>query len=318
MGWGRAACEGLAFNRRGVRTDGTICMPWFYKSDQMPLGPTHIRYIEGPFDPEVGVLCFRDEAMRLKATVLSFSCHPVNMYATDKFACSGDWPGAWAAAMQEYFQGGCGPMVLNGCCGNLNPWPQFTPDFVPDHRRMGRALADMSRKVMERMTFGDTDRLDWRTRKVMLKYRGVPAARQKEADRILKEHPDMKWDPVRNEVDGEWFMAASTKSVEYCRKRWPEFPYEIQVFRVGDAALVSLPGEPFVEGQLEIKTKSPAAIVCVAHMSTQYVGYIPTRDGAARGGHEANDVYTYWAKFEPGSLDVIVKNVKEMIGELFI
>ena len=37
----------------------------------------------------------------------------------------------------------------------------------------------------------------------------------------------------------------------------PTLDYEIQVFRVGNAAFVSLPGEPFVEGQLAIKIASP-------------------------------------------------------------
>lgn len=316
VGWGRAVCEGLAFNRRGIRTDGGISMPWFYKGQDQPLGPTHLRCMEGPFDPEVGVLGLRDDSMRLVSLLTNFSCHPVILYATDKFAASSDWPGAWAAGVEQDFRG-CVPVVLNGCCGNLNPWPPFTPDFVPDHRRMGRKLADLTRAVVERLAFQPSDRVDWRVRRVPLQYREVPEARRAEADRILREHPDMKWDAARGEVDLEWFYAASTRSIEHCRRRWPEFPYEIQVFRVGDAAIVSLPGEPFVEGQLELKIQSPAALVQVAHMSTQYVGYIPTRDAAARGGHEANDLYTYWAKFAPDSLERIVENVRQMTKELF-
>ena len=317
MGWGRAVVEGLAFNRRAIRTDGAIGMPWFYRGADQPLGPTGIRCIEGPFDPEVGVVAFRGDDMRLAALLLHFSCHPVNVYATDKYAVSGDWPGAWSAAMRESFPDRPESLVLNGCCGNLNPWPAFTPDFVPDHRRMGGALAERSRRVVERLAFTPTDTLDWRMRCVPLDYRDVPDVRRQEADRVLRDHPSLKWDAARNEVDVNWFLAASTKSIEYCRKRWPRFPYEIQVFRIGDAAIVGLPGEPFVEGQLAIKVQSPAACVQVAHMSTQYVGYMPTREACARGGHEANDSCTYWAKLAPDSLDVVVDNVKAMIKELF-
>jgi neutral ceramidase len=317
VGWGRGVVEGLAFNRRGVRTDGTICMPWFYAREKMPRGPVHIRYLEGPFDPEVGVLCLRDESKRPVAMLLSYACHPVNLFATDKLAVSADWPGAWAAAVREEHGEGCVPIVLNGACGNLNPWPPFTPDFVPDHRRMGQALADMSRRVIEGMSYRDSDRLDARARRLPLDYRDIPPARREEAARILHEHPGMQWDPARGEVDSAWFLAASTMSTEYCRRRWPRFPYEIQAFRIGDAAVVGLPGEPFVEGQLEIKTASPAPFVCVAHMCTQYVGYLPTREAAARGGHEAWDKHTYWAKLAPDSLERIVGNARAMVGELF-
>jgi hypothetical protein len=175
----------------------------------------------------------------------------------------------------------------------------------------------MSRKVIERMTFHDTGVVDWRSRRVALDYREVPEARRREADRLLAEHPGIKWDAARGEIDVPWFLAASTKSIEYCRKRWPVFPYEIQVFRIGDTAVVGLPGEPFVEGQLDIKLRAPAALVQVAHMCTQYVGYIPTREAAARGGHEASEGCPYWAKLAPDSLDRIVRQVKEMLADLF-
>lgn len=93
--------------------------------------------------------------------------------------------------------------------------------------------------------------------------------------------------------------------------------YEIQVFRIGDMAIISLPGEPFVEGQLEIKTRSPAKLTFIAHMSTQYVGYLPTSDACARPGHETNANCTYWAKFAPDSLERIVEATLAILTELF-
>ena len=38
---------------------------------------------------------------------------------------------------------------------------------------------------------------------------------------------------------------------------------------------------------------------------------------AARGGHEANDSYTFWAKLDPGALDRIVQHAGRMLQELF-
>ena len=45
----------IQFNRRAITDDGTARMPG--PSWPQPLGPTYIRYLEGPTDPEVGVLC---------------------------------------------------------------------------------------------------------------------------------------------------------------------------------------------------------------------------------------------------------------------
>jgi len=314
VGWSRGICDGLAFNRRGIMRDGGMAMPWFYKKKDNPLGPSHLLCLEGPSDPEAGVVCLRGKKQDI--FLLNFACHPVNVFATDKFAVSGDWPGAWAEYMRRKRKN-CVPFVLNGCCGNLNPWPAFEPDFKPDYKRMGRALGSMSNEAAGALSFSGNEVLDFRTKTVWLDYRKVPAHRKRDADKILKKLPGIKWDSARNEVDVNWFYAASTKSIELCRKRWPKFPYQIQVFRIGDAVIAALPGEPFVEGQLEIKMKSPAPVVCVAHMCNQYVGYVPTREAAARGGHEANGICTYWAKLAPDSLETIVAETRKMIKELF-
>lgn len=316
VAWGRGVCEGLAFNRRGICGDGTVCMPWFYSDEKLPLGPTHIRRIEGPFDPEVSVIALRDDGGRMVSLLGNFACHPVNVFATDKLAVSGDWPGAWASAMAADHPG-CVPLVLNGCCGNLNPWPAFIPDFHPDHRRMGQRLGGISHRIVERMTFGPCDRLDWRNRRVDLDYRQVPRGRLEQVAAILREHPEVKWDDATGQVETTWFHAASTRSIAHCQRRWPLFPYEVQVLRVGEAAIVAWGGEPFVEGQLDLKTSSPADLVQVAHMCSQYVGYLPTQEAAARGGHEANELCTYWAKLAPGSLEKVVACTRRMVAELF-
>ena len=117
-------------------------------------------------------------------------------------------------------------------------------------------------------------------------------------------------------ADPAWFRAASTRSIEFCRKRSPKFPYEIQAFRIGDAAFVGLPGEPFAEGQLAIKIASPFYPTYVAHCTTHYVGYVPTKEACTRGGHEANPDCTYRAKRGPDSLGRIVLNVTELLHEL--
>lgn len=151
---------------------------------------------------------------------------------------------------------------------------------------------------------------------IRIKIGDIPPERRQEVEDILSKNPQ----PPRGEngeVDPRWVSAASTRSVELCRKREPEFSCEIQVLRIGDAAIVGLPGEPFVEGQLEIKTNSRAPYVLVAHLTSHYIGYLPTRAAYARGGHEANTQVTYWAKLAPGSLETVVKNARAVISELF-
>jgi len=320
-GIGRAVRDDLAFNRRAVMRDGRVTMPWLYSRSEKPFGPVDIAYMEGPVDPEVAVFCMRTDDMRMPLMLLHHTCHPVNVFGTRSsyYAVSSDWPGSWAAGMQEHCGSECTPLVLNGCCGNINPWPAFVREFVPDHRRMGRALTETARGVLASMRFAEVDTLDVRTETVPLSFRDVPSERLAAVRQILADSPEPKWhdDGGRRRIDTTWFRAASTASLDCCRQRTPEFPYEVQAFRIGDVAVVGLPGEPFVEGQLEIKVRSPAEITIVAHGTSHYVGYVPTADAYLRGGHEANTDCTYWAKLASGSLTMVVDTAVALLEDLF-
>ena len=318
IGLGRGILGDIAFNRRGVLRNGAITMPKPRGRENQPFGIRELCYLEGPIDPEVGVFCVQDMDMKPLAFLLHYTCHPVNVFGQSETyrTVSSDWPGAWAQEIQRIYGKGIVPLVINGCCGNVNPWHPFDPDFRPDHRRMGHELAKMSERIVCSMTFTNAAMLDWRLENVALPYRDIPLARQKEVKEILKKNPH----PPRGEtgeVDPHWFRAASTRSVELCREREPDFLYEIQVFRVGDLAIVGLPGEPFVEGQLEIKTNSESPYLFVAHLTTHYVGYLPTRDAYVRGGHEANKDITYWAKLAPGSLEIVVERARGFLKDIF-
>ena len=301
----------FAFNRRAVLRDGSIGMPW--KGWQGgALGPTNIAYIEGPMDPEVGVVCLRTDDLKPRALLLNYACHPVHVFP--KILVSADWPGAWSAAMQARFGAGCIPLVLNGPCGNLNPWPPFDPDYQEDHHRMGQALAAMTGKVLETMTFADDATLDWQISHLSIPFRPFDMDEVARTKAMTEAGP--AWtDDTRTAVASEWMMAASYYSAYLQAQREGAFDYEVQVLRLGDTAIIGLPGEPFIEAALRIKLTSPTRHTYVAHLTSQYVGYIPTREALPRGGHECN--HRYWSKLAPEALELIVEGASGMLREMF-
>jgi len=127
----------LAFNRRAITREGKAIIP--PRDWPSPLGLTFIRYLEGPMDPEVGVVCFQSLSLKFIAMLLHYTCHPVHVFP--KLIVSADWPGAWSDEVRKRFGYTCVPLVLNGCCGNINPNPPFDPEWKPDHYQMGRMLA---------------------------------------------------------------------------------------------------------------------------------------------------------------------------------
>ncbi len=55
-----------------------------------------------------------------------------------------------------------------------------------------------------------------------------------------------------------------------------------------DLALVGFPGEPFVEFQMQWRTKSPVPASFLLGYTNGYFAYLPTIAAAARGGYGAN------------------------------
>ncbi len=303
----------MAFNRRAVTRDGSVTMPgrtW----QGGPTGPNWIRYIEGPMDPELGVMCLRARDLSVPAMLVHYTCHPVHVFP--KPIVSADWPGALADELRHAHGSDCVALVLNGACGNINPWPPFDPDYVGDHRHMGRVLAATAGRVLETLTFTDRAALDWRVRHVSIPIREVAPDELEWAREILVRNPQPAWaDEQRTGVDREWMAAASVYSVYLMRQRNPNLDYEIQALRIGDTAIVGLPGEPFVEGGLRIKLGSPSYPTFIAHCTTHYVGYVPTKEALERGGHEVNT--RYWAKLVPEALDLVVEGAVELLNEIF-
>ena len=316
----------IQFNRRAINHHGKVQMP----GPRWPggVGPSYIRYMEGPIDPEVGVMCVQGEGPGILALILHYTGHPVNVFPQP--VISADWPGAWGLAMQQRVGAQCVPLVINGCCGNINPWDPFDPEYVPDHRRMGRLLAEMTEKVLETLDVEEDGTLAFRSRRVNIPLREVEPELLAWAEAFLKKHPEPLWSEdggyaayeqpssraaPAGTVHPDWMKSVSIVSTYLQRLRDPEFAYEIQVFRVGRTAFVGLPGEPFVEGQLKIKLASPTFPTYVAHCCNMYCGYIPIPEAFGRGGHEVET--RYWSKLVPDALQTIVANTTQVLSELF-
>lgn len=304
----------VAFNRRAVKQDGSVNMPgprW-----QDPLGPKWIRYLEGPIDPELGVICFQNESMQMIAIVVHYTCHPVNVFAKEVPIVSADWPGALSDKLRNTYGRNCVPLVLNGACGNINPWNPFDPNYVPDHLSMGATLAETTQKVTETIEFENINCIDYGVKRIQIPIRELTKDEIEFSQKMLKKHPEIMWaDSHKTRVDWNWMRAASLESVNLCRQRDRQLSYEIQVIRIGKIAIVGLPGEPFVEGQLRIKISSPTYPTYVAHATTQYVGYLPTKEAFKRGGHEV--ATSYWSKLIPEALDMAVDGAIELLNEVF-
>ena len=88
---------------------------------------------------------------------------------------------------------------------------------------------------------------------------------------------------------------------------------EVQVLRLsGDTAIVTLPGEIFVELGLAIKRRSPFANTFVVELANDNCAYVPTREAFAQGGYEVEN-----SRIAPGGGEKLVEEALRLLQGRF-
>ena len=304
IGW---TFEGnLSFNRRFMMRNGEVLM-------HPPNTSTDILYQEGKTDPEVGIIAVRDADDRPLGYWVNFACHATSAGTADEF--SADFPGALSAEIKRRHGDKVACLFGNGCCGNLCQIDVLDLDRPRNGdealRTLGEGLADNVDRAEAEMKFADDLALDVRSAEITIPLRRIPDELVAEADAILAnaspdpdavEHRDIKYAEM-------WLELTERKRTE------PMIPGEVQVFRIGEVAVVLLPGEVFVEYGLEIKLKSPAQRTFVVELSNAIMGYVPTRIAFEGGGYEQKLGSN--SKLSPVAGEYLVETALALLDSMF-
>jgi hypothetical protein len=131
------------------------------------------------------------------------------------------------------------------------------------------------------------------------------------ANDILSQPEETNYDPVAGfsfvvgqPIPGYQARAYASGVLEMA-KMPEEGQTEIQIIRIGDLALVALPGEIFVEFGLAIKAESPFGRVAVLSMANDHIGYCPTRKAFSEGSYETWRIRSSWTA--PGTGERLVE-----------
>jgi len=96
---------------------------------------------------------------------------------------------------------------------------------------------------------------------------------------------------------------------------WPDtVTTVVQAMRIGDAGIVTFPGEAFVELGLETKKKSPFETTLCIELANDYAGYIPTARAHELGGYETWRARS--AFLEKDAADKLVATAVQLLTDL--
>ena len=273
-GYGRAY---IGYNRRRVFPDGAVSMFWT-NPDRIPTSPV---------DPTVSVLRVDTAAGKPLAVLVNYACHPV-VFGPDNLEYSADYVGVMARTVEEAVgsAGGGSPLCifLQGGDGDINPYYATTP------------LADGA--VKKRDWTGE--QLGLEAARVAKTINTVPAAQPS-----LQFTEDVMTFPVR--WDAQKFRQGMLSAygpkiyedhADLLNSDHPRRDLSVPVTTVlinRTIALVGLPGEPFVDFQVDWRNRCPVRDAFFVGYANGYLDYFPTIRAAAEGGYGGADSDTYIA-----------------------
>ncbi|MHB8899540.1 MAG: neutral/alkaline non-lysosomal ceramidase N-terminal domain-containing protein [Thermoguttaceae bacterium] len=308
--FGHTSEEGVSFNRRLRRRDGSTQMNW--EALGAGFDPGQVAGTWGPTDPEMVCLVVRRRNMPPTALV-NFGLHPA-ILAGDNWLYSADYPGYLRSALGRRLGEGGECLFVNGCCGDVNHVDYRDRDQGRGYEmaeRVGLRLAAAAGRAIESAEPLGKDCVGVAREQVMLERLKIGRAERQWCENVLEE---ARRRPPQGQVDGVPDSYFAALRLQMARVQDEPDGVEVMALRVGDAALVGLPGEAFCELGLEIKRRSPARHTLVAGLSNDAIGYLPTRAAFDQGGYEPTAGSTF---YEPGSGERLVEAAVKLVGQLF-
>ncbi len=290
IGWGVGREDSVVFNRRFFMKPGTTPPnPWGETDEAVKMNPGYenpnIVKPAGPIDPDLSILAVQDLDGDPIAILGNYTLHYVGGGKGDDV--SADYFGVWAE-MIEREVGGDGEitkppfvaMLTNGCSGDINNIDvrKRLEQPYPYHQmyEVARIVADKAREVVRNIDYHEWVPLAAKQTVLELGVRKPTESEIKEAKSIL-ENAEEPLKTLREIYARETVLLA---------KRSDTVHTPVQALRIGEAGIVTFPGEAFVELGLEVKEDTPFPTTFCIELANDYVGYIPTVQAHEQGGYE--------------------------------
>jgi neutral ceramidase len=278
----------IGHNRLRHNPDGTVS--WFERNTT--------RVPTAPIDPTVSVLRVDKAGGRPLAILVSYACHPV-IFGADNLEYSADFPGVMTKTVEEAFGGQPLCFFLQGAPGDINPFYAATrleEDAVHWRDWTGQHLGEAAARVAKEI---HTD--------------AVTDASIDYAEDLLTFR--LRWD-LEKFRQGLMQALGPQGFADYAAGLKPEFQLPVTTVLINKRiAFLAMPGEPFVNFQVNWRDRCPVPNPFLLGYANGYYGYFPTIRASTEGGYGAASSSTF---VEPGAgermVDQGVIEVYRMLG----
>ena len=290
VGFASVQEDRIAFCRRWRMKDGTVRMnPGRDNPDLVePVSPT---------DPEISMFYVESTDGDPISAVANYSLHYVGTDVGG--AISADYFGHFFRLMRHYLGDGCVPLLWNGASGQINNIDfsgrkQWQQGGHAQAKRMANVLAGHLITEIQLMDMHETLELGGAVGMLEFSPKAITKEDLEVSEKILAV-PDGAYGDY-NSGPFSWVVGQTIPSdrvATYAREcvRLAGLPERmttpVQALRLGDSAVVGLPGEIFVEVALNIKSQARTSPLFVVSLANGYIGYVCTDKALTEeGGYE--------------------------------
>jgi len=293
---------------------------------------------QGNVDHTVTVVRFDDLREQPVAVMVHYACHPTIMAWQNQWFTP-DYPGAMRKVVEHQVGGTC--LFLQGAAGDIGPRAGYSGD-LSKYRRAGQVLGLEAASVAvnldtlpRRQKFAgvlqsgapialyqdDPQEPEAPVLRVMRRIVPLPLRRLRPLEVLEAEAKKCREELMQLRQRGaiEDVRAATARSTQanwqadmgksYAGKTAAD--WDLQCIRIGPLALLSCPGEPFLEISQRIVTDSPFPHTLFSGYSNGAFGYLPTRQAFEEGGYEIDA-----SPFAPAAAETLIAEGLRLLHEI--
>ncbi|MBT3267594.1 hypothetical protein HN371_10595 [Candidatus Poribacteria bacterium] len=298
IGWASGHEDRVVFNRRFHMRDGGV-------RTNPGSGNADVIEAAGPVDPEVGVLCLRRAGGGTVGLLGNYALHYVGGGDHER-AVSADYFG-W---FSQFIQALCGETFVaalaNGACGDINNndvlgTSRPKNDRYQHTKRVAALVASAAYWAVSEMELTGDASIGAAIEEVRLQRRAAPTA-----DAVATaEHDGQQTGATMGQRAAARRVARAGADTSSHALTW------VQALRIGDVALVGVPGELLVRLGLDIKRRSPFGQTMVLELANDSIGYLPDLRAFEEGGYEPEA-----SVFQPGVGEQIADAAVALLDDL--
>lgn len=316
IGFGSAEAPEHVFNRRWHMQAGTVPENPFGEFDLVkmnpPAGSPNLVEPAGPTDPTVSFIAVCGADGLPISVFTAYSLHYVGGVGNGHI--SADYFGMYCDELARLLEADRQDppfvaLLANGTSGDINninfrqPRPRQEP-----YAQMRHVASDVAKKVHEglaKVQYQKHVTLDARYREPMIAWRRPTEEQVAWAKKTIAAGPKVEGRTDLSVIYAERTLAL----VEY-----PESaPVPVQVMRIGEASIGTMPCEVFCEIGLDFREKSPLQPAFMVSLNHGYYGYLPTPRHHKLGGYET---WIGTNRLEKEASDKLLAELLQMVAEM--